>query len=435
MDYRTGKCSQCGAEYKVPASFAHNVARCKVCKGVVHLGPPPAKTAGPPVEGGRGEAPGPRGEPSPASVKPAAPRSVRPDAPAAKKTQPSTSAARPAPESPAAWPASPARPVAAAPGSGARAAAPEPASSPARGRSHPDAAHDSHGHRNARHARPEKKPPVAGIISALGLVAAGLALFLFKDQLFGSGDAGETGSGPSLAQAPVLPAATPAAPAPEPASMEEDSSSSLKAAPTEELDSPSAPSRGAEDRKPDAPATKIADPSSIDLTQIQDFGPIDGTTEEEWAAMNEWMGRWMDVEAGAAGNKAKLQLVEKKRKAIPVILNAFKRQDFATKEGRSNGDQCQKSLMQICYGTNFDWKYADEAAGRPVTDPNDVYYCKRVVESWSKLWRKGQQDVEYWIRSLNLEVKDPGEAKRLREEFGGKSEAASSAEDEELDVD
>jgi len=41
MEYRAGKCSQCGAEYQVPASFAHNVARCKKCGvGVVHLGAP-----------------------------------------------------------------------------------------------------------------------------------------------------------------------------------------------------------------------------------------------------------------------------------------------------------------------------------------------------------------------------------------------------------
>ena len=46
MEYRAGKCSQCGAEYQVPASFAHNVARCKKCGvGVVHLGAP-ARGAG-----------------------------------------------------------------------------------------------------------------------------------------------------------------------------------------------------------------------------------------------------------------------------------------------------------------------------------------------------------------------------------------------------
>jgi hypothetical protein len=90
MDYRTGKCSQCGAEYKVPASFAHNVARCKVCKGVVHLGAP--GEAMPPV------ASKPFSPAMPAKKvvpKPAAPRPARPALPEAKKT-PASAPARPA---------------------------------------------------------------------------------------------------------------------------------------------------------------------------------------------------------------------------------------------------------------------------------------------------------------------------------------------------
>ncbi len=57
MDYRLGKCSSCGAEYKVPSSFAHDVARCKVCKGVVRLGPSsaPNPATAPAVSRGREE--------------------------------------------------------------------------------------------------------------------------------------------------------------------------------------------------------------------------------------------------------------------------------------------------------------------------------------------------------------------------------------------
>ena len=39
METRSGKCSNCGAEYQVPATFTHDVARCKVCQGVVNLSP------------------------------------------------------------------------------------------------------------------------------------------------------------------------------------------------------------------------------------------------------------------------------------------------------------------------------------------------------------------------------------------------------------
>ena len=45
MDYRNGKCSQCGAEYKIPASFPHDVARCKVCEGVVQVEPAAGRAA------------------------------------------------------------------------------------------------------------------------------------------------------------------------------------------------------------------------------------------------------------------------------------------------------------------------------------------------------------------------------------------------------
>jgi len=70
MDYRAGKCSQCGAEYQIPASFAHNVARCKQCGGVVHLDPRasarPAGSAGTPESPGRGpRAEGARGGSAP----------------------------------------------------------------------------------------------------------------------------------------------------------------------------------------------------------------------------------------------------------------------------------------------------------------------------------------------------------------------------------
>jgi hypothetical protein len=51
MEYRQGKCAGCGAEYKIPASFQHDAAKCKECGGVVHIGPRdaarPRSTAGP----------------------------------------------------------------------------------------------------------------------------------------------------------------------------------------------------------------------------------------------------------------------------------------------------------------------------------------------------------------------------------------------------
>jgi hypothetical protein len=438
MDYRTGKCSQCGAEYKVPASFAHNVARCKVCKGVVHLGAP--GEAMPPV------ASKPFSPAMPAKKvvpKPAAPRAARPAVPEAKKTPPS------APARPAAASA-PAEPVGERPKGGTLErlknerrpdGAHAPANTPAKPAPQPvgagarasagrgDAEGGSRSRRGERRApRKEKKAPVGAIVGGIALVVLGAGFFLFKDQILGTGNDAEAAS------TPVADAPADGAPAqPEAASAAAERELAAADAPPDDAAAAAAAAEVTEPPKP-----KAKDPASVDLAAIADFEPTPDTSAEEWAQMNEWMTTWMDVEAGAAGNRAKLSLIAEGRKAVPVILNHFKTLDFATPEGRSNGDQCQKALQQISNGTNFDWKYVDEAAGRPVDHPDDVYFCKRVVEEWTKLWRQVEVSIEAWIKIAKLEEKDPEEAARLRETFGGAQpamEEPAAGSDDDLEVD
>ena len=39
MEYRLGTCSSCNSQFRVPASFKADRAKCKKCAGVVELGP------------------------------------------------------------------------------------------------------------------------------------------------------------------------------------------------------------------------------------------------------------------------------------------------------------------------------------------------------------------------------------------------------------
>jgi hypothetical protein len=139
MEYRIGKCSQCGAEYQVPASFAHNVARCKLCKGVVHLAA--AKGAG----AAKPAAPRPRAEARP-PAEAQAPRAAPPPAPASEPPAP-----RPAPTERTPQP-SPAREA-------------SPATTP---------------------SAPAQRAPL-GLYVAAGLCLLALVLFLLRAQLFGEG--------------------------------------------------------------------------------------------------------------------------------------------------------------------------------------------------------------------------------------------------------
>lgn len=427
MDYRTGKCSQCGAEYKVPASFAHNVARCKKCKGVVHLSPAKAVGGGPAAAPAASAAmPAKRVVPKPAAATeghkapaPAPAEGERPRGGTLERLKSERAAATP----PAATPAP--RPAAAPAPAGAPRAARE-------GRKPKDEGQGS-GARGRQGQRgrgsKEKKPPVAGILAGAALVVLAAGVFLFRDSLFG-GDAKAAGDGAQVAQeagAQSPTANAPAAAAKEAPPAPEETAREVVETPAEEP------------AKPAKAEPKSKDPSSIDLAGMPDFQPTPDTSAEEWAQMNEWAAQWMDVDAGAAGNRAKLELVKQTRKAVPVILNVFKKLDFATKEGRSNGDQCQKALQQICNGTNFDWKYADEANGRGYDNPDDVWFCKKVVELWSNSWKQGEKNINAWIKMAKLDDKDPAEAARLRERFGGTSEPEepdpSAGKADDLDVD
>ena len=319
MEYRTGKCSQCGAEYKVPASFAHNVARCKKCKGVVHLSPAPSAPA---LERARPAKP----EPTPAAT--AAPT-------------PPVAAPKAAPPSPV-KPSAPTPPPQREPLVAARSTPPHKEESSSRGSTRTS-------------ANREKKPPVAGLLSGVGLLVVGGALILFRKEILGGGAPAPASltvpaAGVQATQAEAPPAETGALAK----TLEQPQADARQPAPAETPKAADAPPAAAE--KPKGNPKEVADSSKVDLASIPDFQPTSDTSPEEWAHLTEWVGQWMDVDAGAAGNRAKMELLKQGRKAVPAILNAFKKQDFASMEGRSNGDQCQKALMQISNGTNFDWR-------------------------------------------------------------------------------
>jgi len=190
--------------YKVPASFAHNAARCKVCKGVVHLSAPPGASAG---EAGRGAPARLPAQAMPAKKvvpKPPQPRAPQPGAPPSRATP----AARGAEHE-------------GVPRSNANGVRPgTPTSSPRAAESEPPAAAEEPRTEPGRKqlAHPGKKPkaklPMAGILSAAGLLVAAALLLLFKERLFGS--------------SPTETVADPAAPAdakPAPAVAPEESSS------------------------------------------------------------------------------------------------------------------------------------------------------------------------------------------------------------------
>jgi hypothetical protein len=429
MTFRIGECSSCGATYKLPASFAADQARCKNCGGVVQIGKAgasaPLKPA-PPVP----------------ATRPAGATAVRaPAQPPAKKKHEGPSmkerllaqrqaagathgaAAKPSPpvdrthgaksvKSTTYTPAAKGTSKAASPRAGTAIAAaapvePGPGASPQakpagsrtrssrRGAS--EASEDGGRAGGRRHAPKKKEPPILGFIAAVVLlvgISGGAYWYLTQEPGPDAAAAPET----KVAMAADATQDSPSGSSGEGASSVEDVTSGAE----DGADGGQAPIAAAADEaaaaaKPKPVKAPPGDPASVDLSLIPQYGPIAGCSPARFAELEELAATMVDPEAGAAGNRAKLALLESGKEAFPVIFNALKAQDLTSEDGFRNADACQRALQELCNGRNFGWKYESQ-------EPDTFHYFdKKVIVSWSKAWEQAKDNDGAWAKLAKLD--------------------------------
>jgi len=384
MEYRHGTCSSCGAHYRVPATFKADKAKCKKCEGVVELGPveSPAKEDAPTAGPARKPAPKPAArKPAPSSPKPAAPR---PAAKAAPKSGTPRAGAREKDSVRAAAEAAADR----VRNTGVRSGAPKKAEAGAA-----KAGSGRSSSRGRRKPAPKKKGNPAVLIGGVVvviLIALG-GFFLVKGGEGSEAKAAETDT--ASVDAPANEAAT------------EDPVEGAEEAPAEEAAAEEEPEEAPEEEK--KPARDPKDPDSIDLTTLPDFEQLPETSDDEWQQLVQLAANFTDPEAGAAGNRARVKLLEAGRTAFPALINRFRTLNFASDEGLNTGDLVQRLLMDICRGQNFDWRYT--------TEPGDVYFNKRVVELWHGAWQQVVDNPKAWVKLGKLNEKEAAEYMAVHE--------------------
>ena len=422
MSHRLGVCSSCDAKYKIPSSFTAKQAKCKACGGVVNISDPEgAPKAAPPV---------PTRKVAPAPAKPAPKKqemeeiqgsgkkrsgpSMKERLLAERKAAEAAASATKAPVKPAGRPAR--RPAAAKTAAAASEDAPKRSSRgkraggvSSRASRRPSATRGKKGRAKAgadvdeneesaprsRGGR-KKSSPLVPLMSIALILLAGVGVFLFMQ----GQDAPDTVSAGETETAAVDQATIDAE-----AQAAADKLAAEEAAAEKKLaDEAAAADATAEETEKAKPKKekKRLDPDSVDLTAIEDFGPVDGMSDDDFQGLMEKAKLAIDPEAGAAGNRAKKKLIESGRLAFPALLNIFKTLDFATDQGRGDGDVIQRALMDICGGKNFGWKYTTESA--------DVYYNKKTVKAWADNWRKAQDDPAHWDKMNKKNKKKAEEA-------------------------
>lgn len=431
MTSRIGVCTTCGANYKLPASFAADQARCKNCGGVVQIGNPgeqAPKAGAPPV---------PAEKPAPATAAAAKPKKKR-EGPsmkerlmaqrqaeaeaASKKTAAAAAAPKAASVKAPAKPAAGSKTVGKSGTTGSRRSRPAGSRSRASRKGGSDEEED--GGRRAggrrRSAPAKKKAPVAGFIAAVVILAAVCASAWWY---FGQ----EETAGESVDQASVEEVADASAESPTSEAAGDDGGavSGEDVASTDEGDTTEA--EGAEEvsQEPTKPVKKAApagDPASVDLSVIPDYGPIAGCSESRFAELQELAATMVDPMAGAAGNRARNKLVEAGKESFPVILNSLKGLDLTDDDEFRSADVCQKALQDLCNGNNFGWKY-------PSQEPEKFHYFdKKVILSWSKAWDQAKDHDGAWAKLAKLDKVD--KADEPEDEMDGETEDALDALDD-----
>lgn len=400
----------CSAEFKIPASFTHDRAKCRQCGGTVE------------IEGAKAPTPKPTPAPVPAAVPPApkptpAPKAEAPvEEPAEKpltmkekilarkKAEAEAAAAaasKPAPK-PAATP--PRKPAAKAPGSPARRGKPAAAAGAAaaaggrrstgRKSAAKRGAEPEESGRRGRKAKPEKKTPVGGIIGIVVLLVGGAAGWYF---LMGPGK-----SEPVMKDTQMMVGDMPA----ENAISEPDTDEPMaeEAGPTaeelaaEEAAKAAAAAAAAEAAAP--PAEVVYDPSEVIYSDVPVFGPAVGCTTEEWDELESLMATAIDMNAGARQGRANKSLMEFGYKAFPVICNALREVDLGTDQGQRLGDMLQRNLEKLLNGRNFGWQYETEEDGTPTLKTQ--VFNRKVVRAYLGQWNKVVEDPIYWIGAAKL---------------------------------
>ncbi len=456
MKYRLGECSSCGANFKVPASFEADRAKCKSCGGVVEIGPvredapQPAKPAAatPPPMPARKVAPAKAESPEPAPKKERTGPSMkerllaqrRAEAEAAAKQQTTSKpAAKPAAKSGAAKP-SPARRGAPA-GARARRGADEADEAPARGssrggsrrggssrRSAPaksrrggrgrggdeddDAEDGGRGGRRGRRPQKKQNPMLLVVAGVMILLAAGAGFFLMNqggdsaDEVIASGN-GETGADASSDAANDAAA--------DPASADGDATTDDAASDDAATDDPGTTEE----------SSGTDDAASTDAAAEAPSGAANETNASEPAA--EKPARTFkdpaSVDLAAIEDFGVPQGCTEERWAELQELAAQMMDPFAGAAGRRAGKKLVEegkfaipailNVMKTFDLTDNDQFLTANAAQKTLTEicnginlgwqyPDSQpdtwhYYDKRAIQSWCDLWKRYDSDHGYWL--------------------------------------
>ena len=138
--------------------------------------------------------------------------------------------------------------------------------------------------------------------------------------------------------------------------------------PTTEPDTPKKP--GVPDRPRPAPAV-------VETGTLEAFGLVAGTDTEAEQQIRKLLAKAIDLEAGAAANRAAFALAKKGHLAVPIVINAMIELDPAQDEGRMQGTILNQVLKDITLEDHW-WD--------PTPGEEGIRINKGTTRTWHRWW-------------------------------------------------
>ena len=157
----------------------------------------------------------------------------------------------------------------------------------------------------------------------------------------------------------------------------------------------------------------IRDHALIRLDEVPPLEKWSGTSEEEWADIQEDLTLFLD-DSGAMSNRAGKRLVEKHpRGSFPAIVNAMMQQDFEDEDGQYTLTTLNELLVQIGKNTNLGWDNPKEHEKGSDKWADAVLYTKKVVAGWQSRWvdRYSVSDAE-WAKFASSAAEEAAKKER-----------------------
>ncbi len=271
--------------------------------------------------------------------------------------------------------------------------------------------------KRTRRERPQKKKSPVPLIATVAIVVVGAVLAF----VFLGGEEEPAGGSTETAGAAEAAEGTSAGGSPEGAAAPAEEGAD--AAPSEDASPPAEEEAGEPADAEETPApektAKPAEPEPVDLSSLEPFGKPEGATDEQWAKLQEDAALFFDVDAGAAGGRARRRLEEAGKLAWPAILNEMIKLDPANPEDNEQGMLAQRAL-NVARGSQtsqaFDWRTPDDG----VLSEKNLRYNRKLIKALYDSWAKVVEDPSHWERIDKAEAAAEAKAdteKKIEDEF------------------